>query len=511
MNILHDSTQIPTGLFYTVSDIKALESRYEKEGGSMKALMEQAGEAAFKRILSCWPSSQSCLIWAGLGGNGGDAYVVAQQALAASWRTLVVSLDDPMRVGSPLCQLQAARYQEMGGEIRCFSTAKDLTFLEQPWDVQVDGLFGIGLTRPLGDVSVNAIEAIGRLRAAGTPVLSLDLPSGLHADTGQVLGCAVKADHTVTFLGVKPGLLMSEGRDRVGQWTLATLIHPTWKDEFSCKGEILSATIAREAFPERSRCLHKGSAGSVCVLGGDRGMAGAPLLSAMSALKVGAGWVQVHTHADQAVMANLRYPELLVEAVGSADALNLKQGSVHLVGPGLGQKDWGLDLMACWLSQRASASSPCVVDADGLNFLAQHPVFHTDWILTPHPAEAARLLQISVSEVESDRLHAAQALQLRFGGVVVLKGAGTVVTDGIRTALCPIGGPVLAKAGSGDVLAGMVAGILAAGVEPFLAACAGVWLHAEAGEQGRLVYGERSVLAHELIEQISVVLQRLAA
>lgn len=454
-------------------------------------LMNRAGEAALDLLAESWPAASRLLVLCGAGNNAGDGYVLARLARAAGLTVTVVALTDPARLGR-----EAGRawrdFEAAGGAAQAFTPA-----LLDEAEVVIDALLGTGLDR---DVTGAYAECIDALNAAGRPVLSLDLPSGLHADSGAVLGSAVRATRTITFVGLKSGLFLGEGPDRVGALSFARLGVP----ESAASGVPVLTRIGpeqvRAALPPRRRGAHKGEHGRVLVIGGGAGMPGAVRLAAESALRVGAGLVTVATLPAHVVSVVGSRPEIMCHGVESeAQARPLMAAAdVVAIGPGLGQTNWARGLLEAALA----AGKPLVVDADALNLLAQSPWRGARWVLTPHPGEAARLLGLSTAEVQADRLAALRALSARYGGVVVLKGAGSLVLGPAgRPWVCDAGNPGMATAGMGDVLTGAIAGMVAQCPDLERAAVAAVWVHASAGDLAAAA-GERGLLASDVIESL---------
>jgi NAD(P)H-hydrate epimerase len=371
--------------------------------------------------------------------------------------------------------------------------------LPQDADVVVDALLGTGLSRDVQGLWADAIDAVNAARA---PVLALDIPSGLDADTGRVHGTAVRADATISFIALKQGLFTGRGPACCGAVHFDGLGVPP-----AIYGtELLSARRVnwqkeRELLPPRPRDAHKGLAGHVLIVGGAPGMSGAPRLAGEAALRAGAGLVTVATHPAHAPMLNLTRPELMVQGVSAADELAqvAARADVIAIGPGLGRDDWGRGLLDAVVALDRSL----VLDADALNLLARDPRRRDDWVLTPHPGEAGRLLDRGTAEVEQDRFAAAAALQQRYGGTVVLKGAGSIIKGpGQRPpAVCSDGTPAMASAGMGDALTGIIAALMAQGLAPELAAGAGVCLHAAAGDSAARG-ADRGLLAGDLIAEL---------
>jgi ADP-dependent NAD(P)H-hydrate dehydratase / NAD(P)H-hydrate epimerase len=364
-------------------------------------------------------------------------------------------------------------------------------------DVIVDALFGTGLARA---VSGDAAAMIAAINASRRPVVSVDMPSGLHADTGAVLGVAVHAEITVTFVGLKQGMYVGVGLDHTGRVIVDDLGVPAecYDGAIPVARLIVDDSVLR-ALPRRARTSHKGSHGHVLVIGGGPGMPGAARLAGEAALRAGAGLVTLAVHPGNSAIAAAR-PELMCVGVSSAAELApvLGKATVIAVGPGLGQGRWAEGLVDAAIGRGVWL----VMDADALNWLAAHPRTCDRWVLTPHPGEAARLLGITTAAVQSDRLGSARELQQRYGGVAVLKGAGTIVyPPGGPAFVCDRGNPGMAVGGMGDVLTGVIAGIVAQCGDLALAAQAGVFVHAQAGDLAARA-GERGMLASDVLRQV---------
>ena len=486
-----------SGFLYTGAQIGKIERRAADIAGlDSWTLMQRAGQCAFQLLQAKWPDARSMTVWCGTGNNGGDGYVVAGIAAQAGWAVEVIALGEPT-TESARQALKAATQQPI-------RLAPALTASGPRGAVLVDALLGTGLTRsPEG----NFRTAIECMNEQERPVISLDLPSGLNSDSGDTAGAAVSADLTVTFVGMKLGLQTGRGPDLCGSVVFDRLgLPPEAYDEIQSVARLIDGNDVARSLPPRSAGLHKGGAGHLLVLGGAEGMSGAARICAAGAFGVGAGMVTLATHPSHATIANIEMPELMVQAVEARSSLaSLFCGKrVLVVGPGLGRGTWGGDLFAACLEQ----TMPRVIDADALNRLAEEPVTGSDWVLTPHPGEAARLLDCSIPEVEADRPAAVIEIQKRYGGVCVLKGVGTLVavTDG-RLWLCDRGNPGMASAGMGDLLAGVIGGLLAQGLSVEEAACAGVWLHARAGD---IAAGEypRGLIARNLLEPLRRLVNR---
>jgi hydroxyethylthiazole kinase-like uncharacterized protein yjeF len=467
-------------------------------------LMQRAGEAAFQVLRRHWPRARRIALVCGPGNNGGDGYVVARLAQAAGLQVQVLVLGDPARLrGDARTARDAAR--DAGVTMHGFEAAH-----LHDSEVIVDALFGTGLERNVENEWRGAVETMNA--AVDTPVLAIDIPSGLHADAGRVLGVAVRAQVTVTFIGLKTGLLTGHGRDYTGELVFNDLGVPAEVyAQVDAVARRLSAHALTGLLPRRQRSLHKGQAGHVGVIGGSEGMAGAACLAGEAAVRAGAGLTTLLTHPAHATHLQLTRPELLTQSVADATALRSAWGraTVLAIGPGLGQSRWARALLAAALDNPL----PKVIDADGLNLIASEPIRRQDWILTPHPGEAARLLGIGIAQVQAQRFEALQALLERYGGVCVLKGSGTLVgqSAGPDIWLCDAGNPGMASGGMGDVLTGMIAALLAQGLAPFHAARLAVWVHACAADDAAQAHGEIGLLASDLLPYARRRLNQLAA
>ncbi|MGE5318577.1 MAG: NAD(P)H-hydrate dehydratase [Hyphomicrobiaceae bacterium] len=459
------STLVSPPLF-TAADIREIDRHWaDTHRGS--PLMESAGAAAAELAGTlASESGEPILVLAGPGNNGGDALVAARRLTAQGFRVVVVSRADPARL--PLDAARAwAAWREIGGLLQTDIPPS------QRFSLVIDGLFGVGLARDVTDAEARWIAQANDMAC---PKLALDVPSGLDSDTGQIRGCAVRADHTLTFLGLKPGLLTADGPDCAGELHLDTLgIDPETLPTVA--GSALTQLENRHRLPARARNSHKGLYGHVGIIGGDAGMVGASLIAGRAALQHGAGSVTLGV-LDERVVVDYVEPRLMFARPGKL--LGMKLDGLA-IGPGLGQRPPARAL----LEEALAMACPLVLDADALNLLAgdaelvrqaarrAHPT-----LLTPHPGEAARLLGLSGAGIQADRIRAARTLSAKFHAEVALKGAGTVVArpDG-RYAINLTGGPWLAQAGSGDRLTGMVTALLAQGMTAGDALEAAVWLH----------------------------------
>lgn len=477
-------------LLYTSPALRLLEAQaVAAPDADPFELMRRAGQAAWRELLRRWPDADSIVVVCGPGNNGGDGYVLARHAQQSGRRVRVLRLPGHAP-RSGLAQQACREFEAGGGRVEPFqATLGDAGLV-------VDAVFGIGLSRaPDPDVAA-LLQAINR---AGAPVLALDVPSGVDADTGAVPGVAVQAQATVQFIAAHLGLYTGAALDHAGELALATLDIPqAWLDAAEPAARCLRAGDLESRFQPRRRDSHKGRSGHVLCLGGDHGHGGAVLMAAEAALRCGAGLVSVGTRAAHVPALLARRPEAMVHAVdGGEDVrLLLERASVVAAGPGLGQGAWGQAL----LSVALEAGLPLVLDADALNLVAGHgcPV-PPDAILTPHPGEAARLLGTTAADVQADRPAAVRRLCGRYGCVVVLKGAGTLVAaPGELPVLIAAGNPGMAVGGMGDVLTGCIAALRAQGHDALQAAATGALLHSAAGDLAAAAGGERGLLPSDL-------------
>ncbi|MCU1763735.1 NAD(P)H-hydrate dehydratase [Pseudomonas sp. 14P_8.1_Bac3] len=493
----HTKDDLPDAL-YSAAQVRDLDARLIGAGTPGFELMQRAARATWRALVRHWPTAHELTVVAGHGNNAGDGYLVAVLARRAGWPVRVLAAGDPQRLQGD-ARLAHAEALSEGVAIQAWSAQSELR------GIVLDALLGTGLTGEVREPYASVIQAIN---ASGLPVAAVDIPSGLCADTGRVLGVAVRADLTVTFIGLKLGLFTGDAADLIGDLVFNDLqASPEFFDGVAISARRLSpGNLPR--LPARAPTAHKGQFGHVLLIGGDRGFGGAILLSAQSALRSGAGMVSVATRSEHVPAALARLPEAMVLGTSSANQLMglLQKVSVLVVGPGLGQASWGRSL----LSAAANAPLPQVWDADALNTLAEgHLRLPEACVITPHPGEAARLLGISTAAVQADRPAAAHALSKKYTAVVILKGAGSLIAspDG-RLAVCHQGHPAMATAGLGDVLAGLVGALLAQGMTAFDAACLAVWLHANAGaEQGK---SGRGLAASDLIPAIRQLLEEQA-
>ena len=457
-------------------------------------LMERAGAEAFTFIMKRYDASQVA-IFCGAGNNAGDGYVLARLLHEAGITVTIYSAKSPSEL-PPIAREVANLAYDAGIIFQEIDDPLDFSI-----ELVIDALLGIGIQgAPHGLIQA----AIHQINDSTLPIVSLDVPSGLNADTGKAAGVCVKADVTITFIGLKTGLYTLDGPDYCGE------IHCASLDLQSCLQAIIPKALLLKnpglPLPPRKKNTHKRDFGHVLLIGGGVGMAGAVALAAKACLRTGAGLVSIATlpeHANGTLTALI--PEALVYGIETPDDLQplLEKASVCIVGPGLGDNSWAKFLY----TQAVASRLPMVVDASALRWLAAFKQQDDNWVLTPHPGEAAALLDIPTEAILQDRYASVAALQAEYGGVVILKGCGTLIQhlDG-SIHVCPIGNPGMATAGMGDVLSGIIGALIAQGYALSEAAKTAVFVHAYAADRLAARWGERGLLASDLADCLPAIL-----
>jgi hydroxyethylthiazole kinase-like uncharacterized protein yjeF len=489
---MRDMETLPEQLFLA-EQVRALDKHIiEDIGVPGYELMNRAARAALDALEARWPEGR-LLVVCGAGNNAGDGYVVARLAIQTGRAAEVCAVVAPELLAGDAATAYED-YIQAGGVVTSWQGD-----LETTDAIIVDGLLGTGLDRNVEGRFADAVESIN---GCGRPVVALDIPSGLNADTGCVMGMAVSAEVTITFVGLKVGLFTGRGPAFTGELVFDGLGAPADVfDTQKARAWRIPEGLIRECLPRRPRDAHKGLSGHVLVIGGGSGMAGAARLAGESALRAGAGLVSVATLEEHVPAIISARPELMARGVSDKSDLEplISRANVIAVGPGLGQTEWSRRMLSIALD----TDLPLVVDADALNLLSGEKHRKYEWVLTPHPGEAARLLGVSTADVQSDRMVAAKQIAERFAATVVLKGAGSVVCQPAgETWICDHGNPGMAVAGMGDVLTGVIAGIAAQCKDLSVAARCGVLVHAEAGDDAVAVAGERGLHASDLYPHI---------
>ncbi len=474
-----------------------------------RTLMERAALACAKQLQASCTETDRIFVLCGGGNNGGDGIACARFLCEGGIRADICIVTAGHAL-SPACaeQLEAAAAAGVH-EV-------PLTALEEPaaYTAAVDALFGIGLTRPVTGVYADAIETLNR---TSLPVLSIDIPSGIHPETGEVMGCAVRARKTVTMAYPKPGLYLYPGTTYAGTVTVADIgIDDAVLPEENRYHILEDNDLA--ALPPRAPDGNKGTFGRVLIIAGSKNMAGAAYLSAKAAYRTGAGLVRILTPEENRIILQTLLPEAILTTYDTQspaaacasiwkDAILWADGIV--IGPGLGQSRCSAALIETTL---AHSRVPTVIDADALRLLADRlDLLPNDipLILTPHPGELSALTALPITTLRADlRSHAAQ-FAADHHIILAAKDARTIVTDGSISYLNTSGCSALAKGGSGDVLTGIIAALLVSGMEPLQAAAYGVFLHGRAGELAEKTWGNHGVLAAETADAAAKVLHTL--
>ncbi|OUR68677.1 hypothetical protein A9Q80_01490 [Cycloclasticus sp. 46_83_sub15_T18] len=475
---------------FSAEQVRQMEQQaMQQTGVTAFELMQRAGQALFQQLQQILISNQLVHVFCGAGNNAGDGYVLARLLLEAGFKPRVYALLEPSRLGGEALRAMQD-YQQLGKLI------SQLPATLEP-GVIVDALIGTGLSKPLAGEYLAAAHLMNN---SGLVVLSVDLPSGVAADTGLACKGAVRADTTLSFVALKRGLYTADGLGYAGEVLL---------DDLSLSQCVLAGQVAdaqllvfellKKSLSARAKNSHKGDYGHILLVGGATAYSGAIRLAGEASLRAGAGLVSIATRPEHAAFMNVSRPELMCHGVSSATDLQrlMERCSVLAIGPGLGQTDWSQELFNAALT----IDKPMVIDADGLNLLAKTAEKRDNWVLTPHPAEAARLLSCSTADVQGDRFAAVRCLQRQYGGVVVLKGAGSLIDDGQLISVCTAGNPGMASGGMGDVLTGVIAALLGQQYNISVATKLAVMIHAMAGDRAA-INGERGLLASDLMQAI---------
>lgn len=467
----------------------------EEDGLPSLVLMERAGQRVYEWLGKWFAPVQNkrVAVVCGKGNNAGDGLVVARYLFESGVHVQVyLTLPPGEFTGDAAAQWRIT--QSLNMPATQLSSPPPPNFFAS-YDLILDALLGTGAQGEVKEPFRTVIESINR---SGKPVVAIDIPSGLNADTGHVMGAAIQADYTVTMALPKRGFFLAEGVYCTGQWQAVDIGIPSQRiRSYPCDMRLLSGEFVRTYLPRYTPDAHKGTRGHVLVVGGALGMAGAPALTAISALRAGAGLVSVAVPATIQPTVAGYYPEIMTIPLpdegqgiltpeGMAILLpHLERFDCLVLGTGISQAPPVGMAVRRLLDEWYEKGKPLLIDADGLNWLARYgsEIFlPANTLLTPHPGEAARLLGVSVPEIQSDRLSAVQLLQERYHGTVLLKGAYALIADGSQVLVNPFALPALGTAGSGDVLSGIVAGLLAQRLSPNLAAATGAYLHAQAAD-----------------------------
>ena len=458
-------------------------------------LMQRAGEAVF----NVWKefNAEHTLVIVGHGNNAGDGYITASLIKQAG-KLVTLCAVNPEQALTGDAAKATNLWRDEGGEVNAYTSE-----LLNRSDLIIDAMLGTGITSSVRD---NFAKIINEINACNKPVLSIDVPSGISADTGQPLGIAIQASKTMTFVGIKQGLTTAIGKQHCGQLIFDDLNIGTAFFELAASSGTLININSFKKLGARSQNSHKGTHGKLLCVGGNEGTAGAIRLTSEAALRAGAGMVRVYTHSSSIAPVSIGRPELMVSSAYLQEAL--EWASSVVIGPGLGQDEWAQQTFDEVMQYCQNNKMPLVIDADALNLLAKQASSYMleRCILTPHPREASRLLSTTTQEIESNRFENARLCAKRYNATCVLKGAGTLIDNAEHTWVCEDGNPALAVGGSGDVLTGIIGALLAQGLNVDEAARYGVTLHAKAGDIASEREGQRGMLPSDLFKIVRALI-----
>ena len=495
--MLKSNRNLPVNLF-TAEQVRELDRlAIEDHAIPGYSLMQRAARYSYDVLKQHWPDANTIAVVCGSGNNAGDGYVLAKLAIEDGKQVSVINMFNTKNLKADA----ATAYQDL--TTTNISPQKFSTSIFDGVDVIVDALFGTGLDR---DIEGQCCDLINLINTSDCPTISIDIPSGINADTGSMMNIAVSADVTATFIGLKQGMFTSDGLAASGDIKFNDLDVPAEvyqqmklhsDNEVACR--LILNDLSRVLKP-RQRNSHKGHFGHVLVVGGDEGYLGAARMAAEAAARVGAGLVSVATRSSHASLLSTVRPEIMSHGVETLDDLMplIKRATVIAIGPGLGKSEWAKLLFARVLELKL----PIVIDADALNLLAEEEQASSSWVITPHPGEAARLLNLDTKSIQQDRFNALGLLHEKFQGPVVLKGCRTLIADTKgEFFICDAGNPGMSSGGMGDVLTGVIAGLIAQGIEINHATKLGVCLHAIAADRAT-IGGERGLLAMDLMPHL---------
>ena len=503
-------TQILPQQAYSTKQVRENEAKAAQLAQvSLYQLMENAGHAVFSLIAQhSSVNKRKMLVFCGKGNNGGDGFVIARLALAAGYQVSVIMLAAPQTIqGDALTALN--KYRQCQGHCLIAQKTEDLIAYchEYEADIIVDALLGTGFRGEISGVFQQAITWINSQKA---PVFSVDVPSGLNADTGVGANVTVQANFTVTFIALKQGLLTGQSANFLGQLFFAGLGVETYFNQVVASHVKVVSTHQNLSLPPRSANSHKGNIGLVLTIGGGQGMPGAIRLCSEAALRCGAALVSVCcAELNQTMVLNGR-PELML-AANNAEQLKslpvLHKAKVITIGTGLGRSQWAEQLFKL-ITQSTASQQIRVFDADSLYFLAKNRHQSDNHVLTPHPGEAATLLHCSIADIEADRFVAVKEIALRYGGICVLKGAGTLISDGKTVWINTTGNAGMASGGMGDVLSGVIAACVLQANSIIEAVLLAVFIHGQAADIIAQKYGQRGILASDLFTPLQTLINQ---
>ncbi len=490
----------PENYIFSSEDVSEIDRRaIEQENIPGFVLMKRAADFSFQQAIKYFPDINSIIIFCASGNNSGDAYLLGCLAIENDIKTKVISLSETNTLKDDA--LKAFKeYESSKGEILEWSSQ-----IEIDCDLIIDGIFGIGINR---SVEGKFLQAINKINESKAPVLSLDIPSGLNANSGEIMGLSVKANLTTTFVGKKKGLYLDQGPLMSGRIEYSNLSIPeVCFNNAKIELEIVNQSLLERYLKPRNRTSHKGDFGHVLVIAGNHGMGGAARITSESALRTGAGLVSVITRPENVAIISKTTPEIMAHSADDRpDKISelFKKADVIAIGPGLGIDTWAKDLF----EKTLNSEKQLIIDADALNLLADSPKKNDNWILTPHPGEAARLLKCLNPEVQEDRLASFKKLTDKYGGVILLKGNNTLVGPAEEVPfVITAGNPGMSTAGMGDLLTGIIAALCSQfkQVNPKILTAIGAYIHALAGDRAAKS-GERGIIATDLFSELKGII-----
>jgi ADP-dependent NAD(P)H-hydrate dehydratase / NAD(P)H-hydrate epimerase len=495
--MLESNRNLPENL-YTAEQVRELDRiAIEEHSIPGYSLMQRAARFSYDVLKQHWPDANNIAVVCGSGNNAGDGYVLAKLAIEDGKQVSLINMFNAENLKGDA----ATAYQDLS--TTNISPQNYSPSLFDGVDVIVDALFGTGLDR---DIEGECCELIKLMKTSECPTISIDIPSGINADTGDTMNVAVNADVTATFIGLKQGMFTNDGLAASGVIKFHDLDVPeeVYQQMKLNSGSHAASRLILEDLSKvlepRHRNSHKGDFGHVLVVGGDAGYLGAARMAAEAAARVGAGLVSIATRSSHASLLSTVRPEIMSHAVETLEDIMplIKRATVIAIGPGLGKSEWAKLLLVRVLESKL----PIVIDADALNLLAEEEQASKSWVITPHPGEAARLLNTDTKTIQHDRFKSLDLLHEKFQGPVVLKGCGTLIADTKgELFICDAGNPGMSSGGMGDVLTGAIAGLIAQGIEINHATKLGVCLHAIAADRAA-IRGERGLLAMDLMPHL---------
>lgn len=487
-----------TQKLYRADQVKLHEETAAKQMGiDMFSLMQRAGASVYQHCVSLFPNVDNYLVLVGIGHNAGDGYVAALSASNAGKNVTLCAIEPNREVQGDVLRARDA-WLASGGKVQAFND----DYIAKA-DIIIDALLGTGIN---GVIRAEFAYVIDLVNQAEQPVISIDVPSGLDANTGDSLGECVQATATVTFVGIKLGLTTGAGKQSCGHLLFEDLgIGRAFSEIARNDASALDFKHFKGLAP-RPVHSHKGTYGRLLCVGGNKSMSGAIRLSAEAALRSGTGLVKVYAHQDSVLQICSGRPELMVASTGLQQAL--EWATCIVIGPGLGQDEWSKSTFDAVMEYCQQSAKPIVIDADALNLKAVNTTFVslTDCVITPHVGEAARLLNVSIDEVEGNRFNYARQCAQRYDAVCVLKGAGSIVDNQTHSWVCRHGNPGMATAGMGDVLAGILGSLMSQGLNKDMACQYGVSIHAKAGDIVAQEFGQRGLLASDLFSTVRILI-----